>query len=142
MKHTLLIGVIFVVIVPWIFYFNPIHQSQPCNEIYKNFSGETRTPIVSLNDKWTTTGSFFIGCGNVKSQSVYVFYTGNNQVGYTMVKLHTDGVRIFMDENNSPYYSTRTVWLDSLFGTCMPYTIQEIHVPNGTIVKQYSLDGE
>jgi hypothetical protein len=27
-------------------------------------------------------------------------------------------------------------------GRCMPYTIQEIHVPNGTIVKQYSLDGE
>jgi len=120
--------------------------------------------ITSLSDdqRWSMNGggSFFLGCGQVyvngESINEYVFYkiTPN---GYQLGTLDAVNVFIKEDENKYPYvewvYSHTTnplkQWNDNgeidynMNGKETSKLIATyIHVPNGTIIKDYSLGGK
>lgn len=120
--------------------------------------------ITSLSDdqRWSMNGggSFFLGCGRVSingdSVPEYVFYkiTPN---GYQLGTLDATNVFIKEDENKYPYvewdylHTTAPLkqWTDD---NSVDYKMNGeetsklvatyIHVPNGTIIKDYSLGGK
>ena len=102
-------------------------------------------PVVSLKDDWMVSGDFFLGRGHIEEKSVYVFYTGNDEEGFSLQKLPVDNTKIFMDDPESPYLLTKNVLrcVRDATGMMMPTftTKYEFHVPNGTIIKDYKLDG-
>jgi len=124
--------------------------------------------ITSLADSsaWGITGrgSFILGTGSASinggSRPVYVYY-GVTPLGYQLrtidsTNTYMSATYIREDENKFPYIecislhrvSEKKMWTDTgeadhiRSGTdIVTKTISIIHVPNGTIYKQYSLDG-
>jgi len=115
---------------------------------------ETRE-IVSLQDKFTATGNFILGFGSIQGQLYYIAYEkiGSNQ--YKHFKCLADNVTI-IEGVDTPHYviegmifSRKGLWFS------WPYNkndrwehyprfnrrIKEIHVPFGTIIKNFELDG-
>ena len=135
-----LISALFVVFSILVVIGVPTMHQNDCNDLSSTY-GDTTTPIASLDDNWQLQGSFFIGSGHIRQEPTYTFYVGDSASGYQMRTIEATGVKIFTDENEHPYYLTKSRWVDRGL-TCMPVFIQELHVPNNTIVKQYNLDGD
>jgi len=109
-------------------------QSGVCE---KEFHGEI-IRISSLNPSANVEGSFFLGMGSVRTVRVYVAYTGNNQVGYSLVEYPISQSLIFEDENNSPYIDPVQTF-DCNSHVSRMTTIYKFHVPEGTIKMEYSI---
>jgi hypothetical protein len=113
------------------------------------FSVVTNTSIHSLHDKAMLRGSFFLGTGTLSDKMYFTYYEG--ETSFKLKRVPADTTTIFMDEDDHPYIKTitpmkRTVYSD---GRATPSsrdywreTTYEFHVPNGTIVKEYNLNGE
>ena len=63
----------------------------------------THTPIYSAGDAIGSYGSFVLGTGTLQSDPVFIYYVGDNAVGYTMEYKSARYSRIFMDEDTKPY---------------------------------------
>lgn len=117
---------------------------------------------LSGDERWAIGGggSFFLGCGQVYinggSVPEYVFYKITSD-GYQLGTLDATNVFIKEDENKYPYiewkYSHSTLqlkqWDDNgevdyvMNGKgTSELIVTYIHVPNGTIIKEYSLGGK
>jgi hypothetical protein len=118
---------------------------------------------ISNDQRWSMEGggSFFLGCGEVSvnggSSQEYTFYKVTPN-GYQLGTLDATNVFIKEDENKYPYiewdYSHYTTPLkrwdddgsvdkfDMNGETTDKLMITYIHVPNGTIIKDYSLGGK
>ena len=149
--------------------FIPIHAYAESQRPYtitpeKQWTTTQIQNITSLSDdqRWSMNGggSFFLGCGQVSinggSVPQYIFYKVTPQ-GYQLGTLDATNVFIKEDENNYPYiewdYSHSTTalkqWSDD---GSVDYTLNGaqtdtltntyIHVPKGTIIKDYSLDSK
>ena len=111
---------------------------------YTAISNET---ISSLTDSTLTGGHFILGTGSVSEKTYFFCYAGVNP--YRLKKVPTDSAGIFTDEEKDPHISTITQMRTTCHknGVCEserlfePITY-EIHVPNGTIKRNYNLDGE
>jgi len=111
---------------------------------YIAISNET---ISSLTDSSLTGGHFILGTGSISERTYFVYYAGTNP-SY-LKKTPTDGVGIFTDEEKDPHISTITRMRTTCHrnGVCESERLfepvrYEIHVPNGTIKRNYNLNGE
>ena len=135
--HSLLaiVGILILVFVVVPFVTDRVQsQSGVCE---KEFHGEI-IRISSLNPSANVEGSFFLGMGSVRTVRVYVAYTGNNQVGYSLVEYPISQSLIFEDENNSPYIDPVQTF-DCNSHVSRMTTIYKFHVPEGTIKMEYSI---
>lgn len=92
--------------------------------------------IYSADMSSIVHGEFCLGSGEVSSQFVYIYYTGDPKSGYKLGYIPADESTIFMDENNSPYI--KEIYTEESNGANVDYSY-EIHVPSGSIVKQYNM---
>jgi len=110
---------------------------------------EERVPIYSLHDQSQITGSFFLGSGTLRGELCYALYRDAGNGG---IKLQTvpadDRTTLFEDEPETPYLSILTEALISNRTGEVLWTSQnrhsptyEIHVPPGTVIQEYVLDG-
>lgn len=107
---------------------------------------QTKYDIVSISDGTNLNGSFVLGCGTIKEESYYYYYQKEITGGYTQHKVLTKQTTIFEDANEYPFVILYNVQSSDNrfaipFGKC-PYITAEIHVPAGTIIKQFKLDLE
>ena len=111
--------------------------------------------LVSLQDKLTTSGDFFLGCGHINGSMQYFGYHKLYENAYELVSFGMDNTIIIEDikEGEEPYYVyyySRPVepqTLDDWF--CMnPFTFNrfiktEVHVPKGSVRQtNYTLDAK
>jgi hypothetical protein len=114
----------------------------------EEYTLDTKIPIASLSDAMGTKGSFILGSGSVSNELVFTYYVGTTS--FQLKQVPAEYTTIYMDENISPYllarvYMKRNLNRDNvtLSETRLWYmaTEYEFHVPSGTIVKQYNLNG-
>jgi hypothetical protein len=89
--------------------------------------------IKSLNDNNKIEGSFFLGSGSIKEEPVFVAYACLTNGGYVLKTFHAADTVIFEDNPPVPYIHV-TGYADQRH--------YDIHVPTGTIIQQYTLDGK
>lgn len=99
------------------------------------------TWITSLQDLWSTSGSFFLGSGGISENAVYVYYTGDNKEGYSLATVPASQTKIFMDTNDRPYLLKKRVFVRDNPIMCSLEIRYELHVPENTIVKEFKVDG-
>lgn len=93
---------------------------------------ESKFSIISINDGSQTDGSFFLGSGYISEDPFYVTYATTDR-GYILLTIPAYQTEIIEDEDNNPYVHKRA------HITKIRY---EIHVPHGTIIRQFNLDGK
>lgn len=102
---------------------------------------ETVMPIVALEDNMTSSGTFFLGTGTVKSDVHYYFMT-ETEHGYKLQNIAASKAYIKYDtepriviENGSEFkHWYNNIWA---FPVSTHYTI---YVPEGTILNNYNID--
>jgi len=127
------IVVFFVVIFPCVMQYAQ-SESGACG---KEFHGPI-TQISSLKSDKNVEGSFFLGMGSVHTERVYVAYTGNNKVGYSLFERPISQSLLFEDTNENPYVEE----VDVMICTSMGYDMikqYKFHVPEGTIKMEYAV---
>ena len=105
---------------------------------------QTETPLVALKDNSAINGSFFLGCGNVGSETQYS-YAIDTEFGIEIKTLSANEKIYFKyDEGtpalikSEPVYSTLAEWLS------VPYDrpIYTFRIPEGSIINEYQVDLE
>jgi hypothetical protein len=113
--------------------------------------------MVSLSEGSGASGHFFLGSGSISNVDYFYYYVGTDS--FHKKKVPSDYTTIYMDENEQPYISTIGLYermcrrngectIDQAFytpgydnsGHHGPQRY-EIHVPNGTIIREFSLGG-
>lgn len=126
------IGIIFFA-TPWL-----IERMQTEGGVCgKEFHGEI-TYISSLKSDKNVEGTFFLGMGSIRTERVYVAYTGDNQIGYRLIERPIAQSLLFEDTNQSPYIEEVSVLVCTEYG----YTQEmryKFHVPVGTIKMEYAV---
>lgn len=97
--------------------------------------------IYSLSDTSPQIhGSFALGSGYISSYPVYSAYKQLPNGGYHRMDVFTDISNVFMDTDKDPYIR---VWNRHASVLGFNYTssdyLYEIHVPKGTIIKDYKI---
>lgn len=88
--------------------------------------------IVSISDGSSIQGSFILGSGYIGDCPVFISYYKTTDGGYRLIRFYADRCIVYMDENNNPH-------VDSYRTECGNIR-HEIHVPEGTVVRQFILD--
>jgi hypothetical protein len=109
---------------------------------------EERVPIYSLHDQSQIRGSFFLGSGNLRGELCYALYQDAGNGGIKLQTVPADRATLFEDEPETPYLSILTEALISNRTGEVLWTSQNrnsptyaIHVPPGTVIQEYVLDG-
>lgn len=149
MKYYTILGglVIFMFAVLYVIFLVGvfIYDSTPiCAEEQRTVN----TSIATLSDGALASGSFFVGIGSFSDKMYYIYYEGESE--FRLKKVDVDYASIVMDENDQPHLTTyfnvsvckdrKTneirdayhIWLSKRY---------VFHVPEGTIVRKYNLDG-
>jgi hypothetical protein len=114
----------------------------------EEYTLDTKTPIASLSDSSGPHGSFILGSGSVSNELVFTYYIGTTS--FQLKQVPAEYTTIYMDENDAPYLLTRVHMKRNLNSDNITLseirlwyaaTEYEFHVPNGTIVRQYNLNG-
>ena len=99
--------------------------------------------IKSINDRFSSEGSFILGSGSIENTEYYYYYYNTNK-GYKLGKKDTD--YCYINEWNKSYgkieydvkYKESTNWfLSESNKRCSDYII---YVPKNTIISKYRLD--
>jgi hypothetical protein len=99
-------------------------------------------PIRSLHDGSQISGSFSLGSGYIKQHPQFVFYQ-KVEKGYQLKTCPAEDTTVIEDENTSPYLRV-IVYADEgkLFHSIWhEQQVYELHVPEGTIIQEWKLDG-
>ena len=105
---------------------------------------QTETPLIALKDNSTINGSFFLGCGNIGTETQYS-YAVDTEFGIEIKTLSTDKKIYFKyDEGapalitSKPVYSILAEWLSA---PCYD-PIYTFRIPEGSIINEYKVDLE
>ena len=105
-----------------------------------------RHDLVAIKDGSGINGSFFLGCGTIEDRNYYYYYEKSNDNGYKQQKILVDKVVLYEDATDSTAYIefqhkiSKTPYKKwSVNCGCIQ---TKIHVPKGTIIKQFKLDLE
>ena len=105
---------------------------------------QTETPLIALKDNSAIDGSFFLGCGNVGTETQYS-YAIDTEFGIEIKTLSANEKIYFKyDEGtpalikSEPVYSTLAKWLS------VPYDrpVYTFRIPKGSIINEYQVDLE
>ena len=102
--------------------------------------------IFSLNDNTYIQGRFTLGSGTIEGKICYVYYSGNDSIGFKIERILADNVIIKEDDSRIPSivfkkYKRIKPFYKSFY--IIPYLFDEdviIYVPKGTIMQKYFLD--
>jgi len=140
---SLIIAMIPLAIALLVLFFvlpNITEQQKPiCDEMQDKVT--SYTPIYSTEDGTAVRGSFFLGSGYVYSHMVYYFYTGDDVNGFQRQMLDAKDTYIFQD-SETPYMLTKIKYrmtpVDNMIQIqgCLPTTVNELHVPKNTLIKE------
>jgi len=100
--------------------------------------------IVALQDNLGTSGSFFLGSGNIDGSIKYVFYY-KAEGSFRMAQVdYKDAVIKYSDEAKVIRYKEEPIGaFINLFALDIPSRDEyEIYVPKGTIKNDYNLDAQ
>lgn len=100
--------------------------------------------IYSLNDQLGTQGNFVLGSGTVKSNIVYVGLLKHDADIYEqiIIKSHSP---IYLIEDDTLTETGYIKWIEGKYTGDNNYVYHyklEIHVPKGTIIKSFNINGE
>jgi hypothetical protein len=100
-------------------------------------SYSTIVSIYSAGDAIGSKGTFVLGSGTINTDPVFIYYTGNDTVGYTLEYKESSLSRIFMDEDSAPYIKNNCVhdWLYE-HDKCH----YEFHVPHNAVQKIFNFN--
>jgi hypothetical protein len=148
-------GTLSFALLSWLFplIFGFIHTNT------ETYTKDEITPIVSLRDDSLINGSvfgaIFIVSGNIQQVPVYFYYTQNSDGGYEQHNIPTANVALYEDSDSGTgylkvikYYSRLTDYqpykgwgiLNSPSPDYPEKTVEQIHIPQGTIVKQFKVN--
>lgn len=96
------------------------------------------TYIETLDDNMGIYGTFVLGSGTISSEPVYTFYQEGSNGGLYLGTIPATGTPIFRDTESEPYIKSHTCPCCNTYKT----TSYEIHVPNNTVIRHYTLDGK
>ncbi len=108
--------------------------------VCENFSPiiNSIVPIYSTEDGTAVKGDFFLGCGHIKTYTVYLFYTGDDTHGFQRQMIDSSNVRIFRDAE-SPYMVKKMIYgMEPMYpagAVCQPKNIVELHILKDTLIK-------
>jgi hypothetical protein len=151
------IGLFFVMILISIvityilgFMVTGTHYTKNIIEQYDN-----KTEIYSLSDNLTTQNKFVLGTGSTDGKIKYYTLVGNNQDGYIIKSFSGEATYIVPEENIKPYYLEKHnkvrydyeknfiigILFKPIKSKIKDEIIKtEIHLPQGYISQQYSID--
>ncbi len=99
---------------------------------------DIKTQIVSVNRESKISGSFFLGCGTVGQTSYYYYYEKIGKDTYILGKQPVSETIIV--EDGGAYLLSRIEKQDDKWGYGCERTVsKELHVPKGTIIKEFRL---
>ncbi len=110
--------------------FGPIKGGTEISKVYHKTYNYTKYNIVSLEKDNSIEGSFTLGCGYIKENKVYYFYTTTN-IGYKLE--HADSKYTYLVEDNSTTPHIQHIKESNSF-----YSYYVIYCPEGTIIKDFS----
>jgi len=90
--------------------------------------------IYSIGDSLGVEGSFVLGTGSINSVPVYLFYQDAGNGGYKLGHVEATHSVIYEDAPAHTGYITAT------YPSCESPNGWDIHVPKGTIKREYNLD--
>lgn len=99
-----------------------------------------KTPIYSAADAIGVSGEFVLGTGSVNTNPVFIYYTGDNQVGYKLDYKDSDISRIFTDTNINPYLQSNCIDYWNPVMSNVTRCTYEFHVPNNSVRKEFNFD--
>ena len=100
--------------------------------------------LYSLNDQLGTSGNFILGSGTVNSDIVYVGLLKHDGITYEQIIIKCKG-SIYLIENATLTETGYIKWSEGKYTGDNRYAIQnelEIHVPKGTIIKSFNVNGQ
>jgi|WetSurMetagenome_2_1015567.scaffolds.fasta_scaffold495118_2 hypothetical protein len=106
--------------------------------------GFSDTRIISLKDTALTHVSFTLGSGVIDQKPSFMYYKVVDN-GFQLKSVPASMTTIIEDENDKPfireYYK---IWYTLFTHTKNGYKTlnYEIHIPNGSIIRQFNLDSE
>lgn len=108
----------------------------------------TQTAVYLMRDTTGVSGSFFLGTGMLHDTLQYVVYVDAGNGGKRLISLPVDKTVIYEDEDDAPYLTKTDLCYvqpetsevkTKIFS--YRYPNYEFHVPAGTIVREYVLNG-
>ena len=105
------------------------------------------TTIFSLHDVNSASGLFLLGCGQIQGEMRYTLYIEEDNNGMKLKQIPVDNTIIYEDTKRNPYLTESNLWIVAPSGVFLrrdswwEYPCYELHVPPGTVIQQYSLDG-
>lgn len=101
------------------------------------------TPIMSLTDGSKISGCFILGSGSIGENPQFVYYSKSG-LGYKLQTVSASVTTIIEDDNLNPHLSLFEIRREGriFHGYYIEGVSYEIHVPNGTILRDLSLDSE
>jgi len=149
LKSMRIYRIVWIVVVIGIIYSFIIagigaYENRPHDELISE-----ETPLLSLQDGNTIEGAFFLGCGHINGVMKYSLYIRTDEGGIKMQQLPVDDTLIYEDEESNPYILEYNLWDVSPSGDILSksstdwweYPYYELHVPLGTVIQEYNLDG-
>jgi len=100
--------------------------------------------LYSLNDQLGTSGNFILGSGTVNSDIVYVGLLKHDGITYEQIIIKCKG-SIYLIEDATLTETGYIKWSEGKYTGDNRYAIQnelEIHVPKGTIIKNFNVNGQ
>lgn len=90
--------------------------------------------LIAISNGTNTSGSFFLGCGNIKEQPVYYYYCKNLDGSFSLKYAFCKNSFIYEDliDGQEPYYTHNSL--------CDEDRGYNFHVPKNSIIKTYELN--
>jgi len=100
---------------------------------------EESYPIASLSDRTITEASFFLGSGHINERPYYFFYQQDTEGGFHIEYVPADKTIIYEDSLQPRISKFNPTWRAYLIS--LDYsTLFKIYVPQGTIIRDFTLD--
>ena len=130
----IIISVVGTVFIVGLFVTFPVPSPELPDELQSY-----NVPIYSSVLTSQTSGSFFLGCGEVKSEFVYIFYKGAKATGLTLDYYPTSSSTIFLDEDQNPY--VKVTWMQTHITNKKVWGSEhyDFHLPENSIVQKYNM---
>jgi hypothetical protein len=90
--------------------------------------------IYSIGDSMSVEGAFVLGCGSIDGYPVFLFYKDSGSGGYVLGHVSASDSVIYEDAQGD------TGIIKYSYPSCAVPDNFEIHVPKGTIKRQFNLD--
>jgi hypothetical protein len=139
---TICFGLVFCPIIYYLGFCMSYREAEPADVSIRE--------LVSIKDGDTVNGSFFLGCGNIGTNSYYIYYyrDGSDEHGKIFMrdKALVSISKICETNNVEPHLEIQNYkwvypgWLGKEPNSAPGYYTYTFFVPEGTIIQQFKLE--